>query len=53
MESRWEFCFLETCNRLHDKSQFIELMALSIFEEIIVRNTAPSVGKAALSLPSA
>ena len=22
MESRWEFCFLETYNRLHDKSQF-------------------------------
>ena len=38
---------------LKNKSQFIALFAFSISEKIAIRNIAPSVGQAAISLPSA
>ena len=38
---------------LNAKSQFVELFAFSIFKKMTIRNTAPFVGQADPSLPSA
>ena len=47
-------CSIIPCNRkIIPFAQLYPTIKLSIFEEIIVRNTAPSVGQAAPSLPSA